>query len=179
MRPTAVQETPVCLNSCSSSPSKWPLECTTSPARDLCIGIWLPGTSWSQRMTFARYRSTLNLCQGNIIIKKIAHTYTEVEPDCLLGMLYCTDDIKRDACSCTQAGIHFTYALLLTGCWLWHVSWLGWWDLLRCSWWDDSSEVDSSWSNQLPQVLHCQWCLELWLPAVWDLESGTQTLWRC
>jgi len=27
------------------------------------------------------------------------------------------------------------------------------------------------------EVLHCQWCVELWSCDVWDMESGTQTIW--
>ena len=27
------------------------------------------------------------------------------------------------------------------------------------------------------EVLHCQWCVELWSCDVWDMEPGTQTIW--
>ena len=30
----------------------------------------------------------------------------------------------------------------------------------------------------LQEVLHCQWCVELWRSHVRDMESGTQTIWR-
>ena len=28
------------------------------------------------------------------------------------------------------------------------------------------------------EVLHSQWCVELWCAHVWDMESGTQAIWR-
>ena len=31
--------------------------------------------------------------------------------------------------------------------------------------------------SPLQEVLHCQWCVELWLCHVWDMESRTQTIW--
>jgi len=31
--------------------------------------------------------------------------------------------------------------------------------------------------STLQEVLHCQWCVELWSCVVRDMESGTQTIW--
>ena len=53
------------------------------------------------------------------------------------------------------------------------------WSLLhQFQWWIDSNKVDSSWGSQAQNVFHSQWCVELWLCDVWDLEPGTQTIWR-
>ena len=50
------------------------------------------------------------------------------------------------------------------------------WRLLHFPRREDSSQVDSSRGPSLSQVLHCQWCLELWLPPLWDMVTGTQTI---
>ena len=121
----AVQETPVCLNCCWSTPSKWPSGCITSPARDLCIGIWLPGTScmvskndickvqkytYTQHVTnhHAWWRIGLD-CWTNYAY---VHTYPLVEPK-MLGVLHCTDKTKTAVCSCTEASIN----LWFISCW--------------------------------------------------------------
>ena len=31
--------------------------------------------------------------------------------------------------------------------------------------------------STLQEVLHCQWCMELWSCDVWDMEHWTQTIW--
>ena len=61
-------------------------------------------------------------------------------------------------------------------CRLWSVEGSREWELLCFSWWEDPSEVDGSRGSQLSQVLHCQWCVELWSFTVWDLGHGFQTI---
>ena len=81
-------------------------------------------------------------------------------------------------------------------CWLWDVTWPSWCRLLSSSWRKNTSEMDcpggtntfsihtlsiiaiSDTGSPLQEVLHCQWCMELWLCHVWDMESRTQTIWR-
>ena len=112
MHTTAVQETPVCLNCCSSTPSKWPSGCTTSPARDLCIGIWLLGTSWSQRITFARYGS-IPMTRSLVVRKDWSdqqilyihmHTSPRVQPKILM---------KPNRCMQLHSGRYWFYVYTL------------------------------------------------------------------
>ena len=64
----------------------------------------------------------------------------------------------------------------LLDCWFWTVPKSSKWRPLHITWREDSSQVDSSRGPSLSQVLHCQWCLELWLPPLWDMVNGIQTI---
>ena len=67
----------------------------------------------------------------------------------------------------------FTVCYHCTDFWLWHVTGPSWWGLLCLSWRTNSSEVDCSWGYYIQKVLNSKWRVELWLCAVWDMESGT------
>ena len=62
---------------------------------------------------------------------------------------------------------------------LWNVKGLGWWELLCLSWRHGTSKVDCTWSYPLQEIFHCQWCVELWMPSLWDMESWPQTFGAC
>jgi len=64
-----------------------------------------------------------------------------------------------------------------TDCRLWSLQRLRRWKLLHLLRRLGTSEVDSPWGNQVQEVLHSQWCVELWVCALWDMESRTQTIW--
>ena len=60
--------------------------------------------------------------------------------------------------------------------WLWHGSWSDGRYLLQVQWRQDSSEVDCTWGSALQEILHSQWCVELWDGHVWDLVRWKETI---
>ena len=89
-------------------------------------------------------------------------------------------DCVQWTCMHTFMTLHYVARILslhgIVDCWFWTVPKSSKWRLLHVSWRKDSRQVDSSRGPSLSQVLHCQWCLELWLPPLWDMVTGTQTI---
>jgi hypothetical protein len=72
--------------------------------------------------------------------------------------------------------VSYYYIAFLLDCWFWIIPKSSKWRPLHITWREDSSQVDSSGGPSLSQVLHCQWCLELWLPPLWDMVTGVQAI---
>ena len=63
--------------------------------------------------------------------------------------------------------------------WLWNDSRPQWGGLLHNkSGQKTPYQVDGSWGGVLQEVQHQQWCVELWDADVWDMVTGTHTIWR-
>ena len=79
----------------------------------------------------------------------------------------------------THACVVISWLFCYLDCWLWLISRFIGWKLLCFSWRQSSCEMDSPWSHKLSKILHGEWCVELWLPTLWDVVPGSETFPRC
>lgn len=69
-------------------------------------------------------------------------------------------------------------ALVFTDCWFWHVKRARRKWILLLPRTDNPYKVDCTWGHQEQQILKCEWRMELWLCALWDMELGEDTFWE-
>ena len=65
---------------------------------------------------------------------------------------------------------------LIIDLWLWFVPRVTQRRILPFPWRQDPSQVDSPRGTAVQSVLPCQWRLELWCRAVWDMVTGRETI---
>ena len=141
------------LNSCWGTVVRFPQVWSTCPRRALYTETLLPGTSWWMVRKHARWENeklVLHLIIINITYRLQTLECPEIS---LIVTIMCHREARFQSSGQLQRYIH-TISNTAQGCWYLFAG------------------------NPFQEVLHSQWCVELWCPHVWNMESRTQTIWR-